>query len=309
MKNENPLISTVFVNWNRCALLQAAIQSLQAQQYPAIEYIVVDNGSTDHSVAWLRQQPDVILIENTKNLGASKARNQGTAMAQGAYVLYMDSDAELLTPGGLARLVAYLEAHPRIAGASGGIYTDRETTQIWCYSPCTNWEGIYDPVQATTYQAHPAALSTCFALFRRNVVEAVGGFDEFYFYLFEDGDLCQRIGKMGYGFYLDPAVRIVHHYAEPGRTKRGEIEFHYYHEWLRHYYLLSNWGLRRLLGSLVLKWAHPCRMKTQFGYLSWIHYIDIYFFRILLLFFCFFYGRVKDKKWRKRMNLKNEENL
>lgn len=308
--NQNLLISAVFVNWNRCELLQSAIDSLKKQRFPSIEYIVVDNGSTDQSLAWLRKQPDILLIENKENRGASYARNQGTAQAQGKYVLYMDSDAELLTPGSLENLINHLDDNPQLAGVSGGIYSDRETTKVWCYSPCTNWEGIYDPIASTTLQDEPPALSTCFSIFRRDIVEKAGGFDEFYFYLFEDGDLCQQIRKRGYQFYIDPDIKIFHHYAEPGRTKRDSIEFHYYHERLRHYYLLKNWGIRRFCGSLIQKWVHLQRMKHQFPYLTWYHYVDIYFFRILLLFFYFLCGRVKgEKNWIESKKLKNHKNL
>ena len=291
-----PLISAVFVNWNRCDLLQAAIRSVLAQNYPFLEIIVVDNGSTDHSLEWLCSQNNIHLIKNQKNEGASRARNQGTQLAKGDYVLYMDSDAEILTPSALASLVEHMETHPDIAGGAGGIYSDQEAKTIWCYSPCTDWEGIFDPVMSTRLLDDPPALSTCFSVFRKNNIDAVGGFDEFYFYLFEDGDLCQQIKKQGFRFYIDPEVKVWHHYAEPGRTKRGQIEFHYYHEWLRHYYLLKNWGIYPYLHSVWAKVAHPKQVKKQFPYLSIISIYKIYLFRNLLLLLKYSFGILVEGK-------------
>ena len=278
-----PLISVVFVNWNRCELLQAAIRSVEQQKYPSLEIIVVDNGSTDQSSGWLRQQEKITLIENRKNEGASHARNQGTRIAKGTYILYMDSDAEILTPDSLLRLVQYMEKNPNVAGAAGGIYSDPEANTVWCYSPCTDWEGMFDPAMSVRLLEEPPALSTCFALFRKENVENAGGFDEFYFYLFEDGDLCLQIRKQGFRFYIDPEVKIWHHYAEPGRTKRGQLDYHYYHERLRHYYLLKNRGIWPFFRSVCAKLAHPIRLKKQFPYLSWISIYNIYLWRNLLL--------------------------
>jgi GT2 family glycosyltransferase len=296
--SDTPKISAIFVNWNRCALLQAAVSSLWMQKYPDLEVIVIDNGSTDGSLEWLRQQNEIILIENGGNRGASAARNQGIRMATGTYVLFMDSDAELLTDGALQRLAQVMESQPEIAGNSGGIYSDRDTSTIWCYSPCTDWEGIFDPQRSTTLQELPPALSTCFSLFRADIVRDVGGFDEFYFYLFEDGDLCERIRKAGYRFFIDPEVKILHHYAEPGRTKRDEIAFHYYHEKLRMYYLLKNWGFRSFLPSAFQKIVHITKFKNNFPYLPLFCYIDIYVFRTILLLFKYPYVRLlRSKKW------------
>ncbi len=298
MNDSLPRVSAVLISWNRLHYLKKSLYSLHEQQYPDLEILVVDNGSWDGSREWLWEQEGIAVIENEKNVGASAARNQGTAHASGKYVLYMDSDAELVTGGGLERLVRYLEEHPEAAGASGLIYADEARKNLWCCSPSMDWEGNHDPQASLEIKERPNILSTCFSLFRREAVCEVGGFDEYFFYLYEDGDLCERLGKKGYIFRIDSAVEIVHHYADPGRTERGEIAFHYYHERLRMYYVMKNWGLRAFLRS----WGHKVKkvldFKKKFPYLPIICYIDIYIVRAFMLFLGYPWVRSRrEKNW------------
>ncbi len=278
-----PLVSAVFVNWNRRQLLQQAIQSLRNQKYPELEIIVVDNASTDDSFAWLRDQDDIILIQNQINRGASVARNQGTCLAQGKYVVYMDSDAELCTAGGLEQLVNYMEEHPKVGGISGVIYSDEKLEKVWNWSTCMDWEANHDPVSSLVPNDDPQALSTCFVLFRTEAVKEVGGFDDYYFYLYEDADLCDRLKKRGYKLWVLPEVKILHRYANSGRTRRDDTEYHYYHEKLRMYFLLKNWGIRRFFRSWRSKTATPLDFLKNFPYLTIWAYIDIYYLRVILL--------------------------
>ncbi len=278
-----PLISAVLVSWNRRPLIQQAIQSLYQQNYPHLEVIVIDNASTDDSLSWLQSQSDVITIFNTTNRGASVARNQGTRMARGKYILYMDSDAEMRTPYGLHRLVEALEKNPKIGGISGVIYSDERCDTIWSWSTRMDWEANHDLEASLVPQSEIQALSTCFVLFRATLIKEVGGFDEYFFYLYEDADLCDRILKKGYELKVLPQVKIVHHYARPGRTTQGNIEYHYYHEKLRMYFLLKNWGIRRFLLSWWFKIRSPRQFLKRFDYLPVLCYIDIYYIRVFFL--------------------------
>lgn len=298
MNEKTPTLSAVIISWNRSHLLKQAIQSLHDQQYPNLEIIVVDNGSTDDSLDWLRANHDIHLIENKRNIGASAARNQGTRQANGDYIIYMDSDAAIITPHGLQRLVNYLKKNPDTAGIAGIYYTDPELTNLWCWSPCMDWEGNHDLPASLSPKPNPPVLSTCFAIFRHAVLKEIGGFDEFYPYLYEDADLSDRMRKCGYRLAVDPEVKILHHYAQPGRTKRGNIQYHYYHERLRTYFVLKNWGLKRFLQSWWSKVRRPRTYLQQFHYLPWICYIDIYWVRCLFLLGIFPWIRSRRaKRW------------
>ncbi|RJP25402.1 MAG: glycosyltransferase family 2 protein [Candidatus Omnitrophota bacterium] len=292
-----PSISAVLVSWNRCELMQQAIQSLRNQQYSQLEFIIVDNGSTDGSLSWLRTQADLVLVENQRNRGASVARNQGTRLAKGKYVLYMDSDAEIHTREGLKTLIAYMEENEQVAGISGVIYSDASMSRIWSWSTCMDWEANHDLASSLVPNQYPQALSTCFVIFRASALREAGGFDEYYFYLYEDADLCDRLKKRGYRLHVLPEVKIIHHYAEPGRTRRGNIEYHYYHEKLRMYFLLKNWGVRRFLLSWWSKVRTPLAYRKRFPYLSVLSFADIYFVRVFLLLLRYPLIRWK-RRWR-----------
>ncbi len=293
-----PRLSAILVSWNRRDYLEKAIQSLLNQQYNDLEIIVVDNGSTDGSLPWLRSREDLRLIENSANLGAAAARNQGLRAATGAYALFMDSDAELRTPGALDSLVQYLEEHPQTAGAAGIYYSDEEMKQLWCWSPCMDWTGNHDPAASLAAKPDPPVLSTCFSLYRLAALREIGGFDEYFFYLYEDADLCERLRKRGYALHVDPGVKILHHYAAPGRTPRGEIEYHYYHERLRMNFVLKNWGLRRFLRSQWAILGSPLAFLRRFPYLGIGNFLNIYLVRGLYYMARYVtVVRNREKKW------------
>lgn len=293
-----PKASAVIVNWNRNIFIQKTIQSLIDQQYPDLEIIVVDNGSTDESLPWLRERPFIRLIENKKNVGAAAARNQGTKIASGDYIIYIDSDAEMTRPGDLSRLIDYLDKHPDTAGAAGLIYNDEQLTNLWCWTPCMDWEGNHDPVASLQPTDTPLVLSTCFSVYRRGVLQEVGGFDEYYFYLYEDGDLSERLRKQGYRLYVDTDIKIMHHYSPKGRTAYDSVSFHYYHEQLRINFVLKHWGIRRFFQSWKHKLKNLRDLKQRFPYLSWFNLIDMYGFRSLYYLFRYLaFVKYNHKKW------------
>lgn len=296
--NKSPLISAVFISWNRKELLQAAIQSLKDQEYPALEFIVVDNGSTDGSLEWLRKTPDIKLIENGENVGASAARNQGTRIASGNYVIYMDSDAELRTPKSLHTFVERMEKDKSIGGMAGIYFTDEGLSDLWCWTPCMDWEANHDAPSSLVPQDPPQVLTTCFSIYPMHVVQEIGGFDEYYFYLYEDGDLCERIRKAGYRLSVDPSIKILHRYAEKGRLKHEQLDYHYYHERLRLYFLLKNWGVKRFMKSFLLKWLMIWQYRKQFHYLTFRDFLTIYGLRSMGLLIHYNWIRAqRQKNW------------
>jgi GT2 family glycosyltransferase len=294
----HPIISVVFISWNRKELLQAAMQSLKDQDYPAMEFIVVDNGSTDGSLEWLRESPDIKLIENGKNIGASAARNQGTRLASGKYVIYMDSDAELRTPNALHTFVECMEQDQSIGGMAGIYFTDEALNDLWCWTPCMDWEANHDASSSLVVQDPPQVLTTCYSIYPINVIQEIGGFDEYFFYLYEDGDLCERIRKAGYRLVVKPDIQILHRYADKGRLKHEQIEYHYYHERLRLYFLIKNWGVKRFLRSFLKKWLGSWKYLKQFHYLTYWDFLKIYGIRpVSLLLRYYWICKQRKRKW------------
>lgn len=92
----NPLVSAILVNWNGEKWLRKCIESLLEQTYRPVEIVMVDNGSTDNSIAYVRKEfPQVKIVEVGKNLGFARGNNAGIKAASGHYILLLNTDAWL----------------------------------------------------------------------------------------------------------------------------------------------------------------------------------------------------------------------
>jgi glycosyltransferase involved in cell wall biosynthesis len=114
-----PTVSVIIPNYNYAASLGLCIQSVQQQDYPAIQIIVVDDCSTDNSVEVARDL-GVTVFSTGRNSGVATARNLGVEHAQGEILFFLDSDVAL-SPGALRRAVDLLGADPAL-GALCGTY-------------------------------------------------------------------------------------------------------------------------------------------------------------------------------------------
>jgi len=108
-----PLVSIITPAYNRASYLEETIESVLNQDYPNIEYIVLDDGSTDNTREVLAKYTGRIIWETHTNMGETRTVNKGLAMARGDIVAVVNSDDPLL-PGAVSEAVAYMEAHPDI---------------------------------------------------------------------------------------------------------------------------------------------------------------------------------------------------
>ena len=169
-----PLISVVIPSYNRLHCLPRAIASVVAQTHPAIELIVVDDGSTDGTHDWARTfdcPMPFTFHPLERNMGAAAARNRGIELAQGTYVAFLDSD-DIWHPEKLARqLAAIEEAGPKYGAAYTGIASLTEAGL-----PC----GVSRATEAGDLRLalvnHNVVGSTSCALVRRDLLLQVGGF-------------------------------------------------------------------------------------------------------------------------------------
>lgn len=161
-----PLVSIITPVYNGARYLAATIESVLAQEYAPLEFIVVDDGSTDESAAIARAYPSVNLITQA-NRGVANARNTGLAVARGELIALIDQD-DLWLPGKLQAQVARLLAEPELG------YTRT-------YQRLLIEEGV-DPsawIDEALEVDHPSAIPSSW-LVRASIFDQIGGFDPHY---------------------------------------------------------------------------------------------------------------------------------
>jgi glycosyltransferase involved in cell wall biosynthesis len=166
-----PLVSVVIPSYNHAHFLDEAIASVLAQEYPRVDVVVVNDGSTDDTAAVVARFPEVRYVEQT-NRGLAAARNAGFAVCRGELVVFLDADDRLL-PGALETGMRKLTAHPAagfVAGFSRVISRDG-TAQPTDQPKPPGDEEPYVQLLRRNRIRNPATV-----MFRRAAVERAGGF-------------------------------------------------------------------------------------------------------------------------------------
>lgn len=217
----SPQVFIIVLNWNGLADTLACLESLAELDYPDYEVLVVDNGSTDGSVATIRECfPGVAVIENGENLGYAEGNNKGVehALQVGTdYVFVLNNDT-IVCRNTLAELVAVAETHPRVGAVGPKIYYHTKPRRIWFFGGTIDWRrgvtvnlgadeedvGRFEEVRAVDF------LAGCALLIRRETWEDVGSFDPRFFMYWEEVDWCVRARRAGYDLLVVPQAKMWH---------------------------------------------------------------------------------------------------
>jgi glycosyltransferase involved in cell wall biosynthesis len=185
-----PLVSIVTTSYNQGRFLEETIRSVLEQDYEPLEYIVVDDGSSDDSVEIIRRHADRLASwEVQENRGQAAALNRAFEHARGDLLGFVSSDDTLL-PGAIARLALEFERDPDLLLAYGGAsYTDEDSRPVGSV-PSREWD--LARFARTGIQPIPQPAS----LWSRRAWELSGPFDERSWALF-DTELYLRIGVAG----------------------------------------------------------------------------------------------------------------
>ena len=125
--DEMPLVSIITPSYNQGPFIRETIESVLNQDYPNIEYIVMDGGSTDETVEILKSYGSRINWKSEKDDGQADAVNKGIGIAKGSIIGWLNSDDTYL-PGAVSRIVEYLKSHPNTDLVYGeGYYIDKES--------------------------------------------------------------------------------------------------------------------------------------------------------------------------------------
>lgn len=230
-----PLASVVVVNWNGRELLRACLESLSRQTFRDFEVIVVDNGSEDGSREMLRREwmprGDIPchLIANSNNRGFCTANNQGFALARGRFIALLNNDAEA-EPGWLGAMLRAFEGRPEFGMAAPKVLIWEDPSRIdkvghLIYPDGQNRgrgtgetdRGQFDRVEELLWP------DGCAAMYRKAMLDGIGGFDDDFFMFGDDAELGMRARIAGWKCISVPDAIVRHHHAssmKPLETRR-----------------------------------------------------------------------------------------
>lgn len=204
----------IIPNYNGLAFLPACLEALEKQTDRDFDLLVVDNGSTDGSAEWLRgrQIPSIFLPENT---GFSGAVNRGIRAAKTPYVILLNNDTEP-EPAYVEELVKAIQASPRIFSVSPKMIQlyhrelmddagDMYSVMGWAYQ-----RGVGQEVERYNRPCHIFSACAGAAIYRRQIFEEIGYFDEMHFAYLEDIDVGYRAKIAGYFSLYCPKAVVYH---------------------------------------------------------------------------------------------------
>lgn len=228
------LVSIIIPTRDKVELLRKCVESIAARtRYPDYEIVLVDNGSqqaeTHQYYDRLRQDPRVRRVEFPGEFNYSAANNLGARQAGGEILLFLNNDTEIINPDWLEELARWA-ARPEvgIVGAQllypdgtiqhAGIVVGMEGhgSHVFAGGRAGDWTP-FGP--AEWYRNVSAVTGACLAV-RREVFQAIGGFDEAYQLVFNDIEICQRARAHGYRVVYTPYARLIHH---EGQTRFSHI--------------------------------------------------------------------------------------
>jgi GT2 family glycosyltransferase len=230
-------VSIIIVSFNTREVLRESLQSVDREQANLrLEIFIVDNDSKDGSVEMVEAEfPQARVLRSHVNLGFGAANNVALELAQGRYIVLLNSDAFLL-PDSLRLSVEHMEASPS-AGLAGGRLVGRDMT---LQPSARMFPGILSDFLVMTGLAHKYAQSKffgrfdrtwadplqpaevdwvpgAFSIIRREALQKVGFFDPEFFLYSEEVDLCRRIQNAGYKIMYWPDILVIHIGGESSR--------------------------------------------------------------------------------------------
>jgi N-acetylglucosaminyl-diphospho-decaprenol L-rhamnosyltransferase len=232
-------ISVIFVSYNTIEMTRVALSHLFASSHDhEMEVFVVDNDSKDQTASILRREnPNITIIENKKNVGFGRANNQALPFINSRYVLLLNTDA-FVEPDTISKTIHYMDANPH-CGILGVKLLGRDgVLQPSCRFFPTPWNIFLNRTGLNRYFKHVQMVDDmswdhgsvrdcdwvpgCYYLVRKEVLDQVGLFDPRYFLYYEEVDHCFAAKKAGWRVTYFPYSPVVHIGGESAKSE-GEI--------------------------------------------------------------------------------------
>lgn len=216
MTQDRALVTIVTPSFNQGDFIEATIESVLSQDYPHIEYMVIDGGSTDGTLDVLRCYEDRLTWLSEPDEGQSQAINKGFRRAKGDILAWLNSD-DVYLPGAVSESVAYMQAHPEIDLVYGDIQFVDAAGNVLAGQVRSK------PFSLAMLLTQFSTLHQQTAFFRQEVLARVGFLDESLHY-WMDIELWIRIALHGWGAYL-PGVRAQSRLHDTSKTVSQQARF------------------------------------------------------------------------------------
>lgn len=259
-----PRVSVIIVNWNGLQHLSECLDALAVQTFTDFETILVDNGSRDGSIAFVQERyPAVKIIPLTENTGFARGNNIGFEAAQGEYLVTLNNDTRV-DPRWLEELVRTADAYPLVGMVASRICTYDQPDRLDSIGVAVCRDGMSRAafrhrsfsglgIEGVCEIFFPSA---CAALYRRRMIDEIGGFDADFFAYCEDTDLGLRGRLAGWKAVAALEAVVLHKYSATGGAfspfKLYLVERNHYWAALKNFppgilLLLPFWTLGRYL--------------------------------------------------------------
>ncbi len=217
------LISVVVLNWNGQRTIERCLASLMKQTYRPLEIIVVDNASTDGSADFIEEKfPDVKLIRNDRNLGFGGGNNVGIRASNGRYIMMLNNDTRLDSCC-IEELKKCIEKDDRYGACASKILLEFEDNLIdaagivVCPDGLSIGRGRLERGNQYDVETEVFFASDCACLYRREMLDDIGLYDEDFFAYADETDMGWRARLAGWKCIYNPKAIVYHaHSASSG---------------------------------------------------------------------------------------------
>jgi hypothetical protein len=235
---DHPLVTVVTPSYNQGEFIRATIESVLSQNYPHVEYIIMDGGSTDQTADVVRDYSSRLTFISEKDRGQSHAINKGFQLARGSLLAWLNSDDTYL-PEAIHHGVAGFDRNPRPGAVYGEGYLMDRQGNITSRFPCTEPPNIWKLVYISDYILQQTVF------FRKDVLDEVGYLDETLHYTM-DWDILIRIAKKYPLECITDYIGCLREYPEAKSFSGGKTRIRELHALLR-----RHTGRRLPPGSLI----------------------------------------------------------
>jgi GT2 family glycosyltransferase len=226
-----PLVSVIVLNMNGESIIGRCLDHLLAQSYPNIEIIVVDNGSSDGSLAILQTYlatGKVTVVRNERNLGVPGGRNQGLLYARGTVVAFIDNDG-YAAPDWLEECLRTLGTDPQIGAVAPAVFFNKRKIILNGVGATINRQGYGGdlcfnvPYEFATPPSEALYPMGCGMVIRKDVMDRIGPLDALLVNYYDDTEVGIRIWKLGFRVVAAPEAWVDHDFNYSDRLVRNKL--------------------------------------------------------------------------------------